>query len=134
MKILSIIGIVLLAAALGLGAGYLVQHHPLGERANAAKVNATVRTGDFTRIQARVDSRVVLYTIATCPYCKRAKELLAEHGVRYAELPLDTSLAAREEAKSLGATQVPFILIGSNSIEGFDEAKLLAVLDQQEVL
>jgi glutaredoxin 3 len=133
MKILSVIFILLIAATLGLGAGYLVQHNPFVERASN-NVGATVKTGNFTEIQARVDSQVVLYTISTCPYCKRAKELLAERGVRYAELPLDTSLAAREEAKSLGATQVPFILIGNNSIEGFDETKMLAILDKQEVL
>lgn len=129
MKNRSVIIIVLIATTLGLGAGYLYQANPFAERAAAV-----VRTGDFSAIQTRVDSPVVLYTIATCPYCQRTKEFLKQRGVRYAELPLDISLLAREEAKSLGATQVPFILIGSNSLEGFDEAKMIALLDKQEIL
>ncbi len=129
MKILSVIMVLLIAATLGLGVGYLYQNNPFAERAGVV-----VKTGDFSAIQTRVDSQVVIYTMATCPYCKSAKKFLTEHGVRYAELPLDISLPARDEAKSLGATRVPFILIGSNSVEGFDEEEMLALLDKQQLL
>jgi glutaredoxin 3 len=133
MKILSVIIVLLVAATLGLGTGYLYQNNPFAE-SRPARTGAVVKTGDFSAIQTRVDSKVVVYTLATCTYCKNAKKFLTEHGVRYAELPLDSSMHARDEAKSLGATRVPFILIGSNSIEGFNEAQMLAVLDKQQLL
>jgi len=34
----------------------------------------------------------------------------------------------------LGASRVPFILIGNHSIEGFDQQQLLKLLDQQDLL
>lgn len=128
MKLRSAI-FLLTVLALGLSAGYLQQNNPFAKRAGAI-----VRSGDFDLIQTRVNSEVVLYSTGTCPYCRSAKEFLTRRGVAYAELPVDVSMDARQEAKSLGAVQVPFLLIGSDSIEGYDEDRILALLNKQRML
>lgn len=120
---------VLLAALLGLGASYAYWHNPFTDESGAV-----VKRGDFAAIQTRVNSRVVLYGTATCPFCKKAKSLLTLRGVAYAELPVDASDHARAEAHALGARGVPFILIGGSSIEGFDEEKILELLAEQKII
>lgn len=48
--------------------------------------------------------------------------------VPYIERQLDHSELLKREAKALGAKQVPLILIGNASIEGYDEKKILGLL------
>lgn len=129
MKTLRITVFLLTAMGLGLGAGYLYSSNPLNDLAGP-----TVRTGDYAPIQTRVNSSVVLYATSTCPYCAKARALLDAREVRYAELAVDASADAAAEARSLGAVAVPFILIGSDSIEGYDEERILELLERQALL
>ena len=122
-----------LAALLGFGASYAFWHIPYNPFIEKDR-GAVVKQGDFDVIQTRVNARVVLYATATCPYCKMTRSLLASRGVAYAELPVDASEQASDEAHALGARGVPFILIGDHSIEGFDEERILELLAQQKII
>ncbi len=42
-------------------------------------------------------ANIEMYTKATCPFCHRAKALLASKGVTFAELPIDGDAQKREE-------------------------------------
>ncbi|EBW6088636.1 glutaredoxin 3, partial [Salmonella enterica subsp. enterica serovar Enteritidis] len=42
-------------------------------------------------------ANIEIYTKVTCPYCHRAKALLASKGVTFEELPIDGDAAKREE-------------------------------------
>jgi glutaredoxin 3 len=66
---------------------------------------------------------VRMYTTPICPYCVRAKSLLARKGVAVEEVDVLMDLAAREEmeAKSGGARSVPQIFIGDTHVGGCDE-------------
>ena len=73
---------------------------------------------------------VILYTTPICPYCVRAKNLLAKKGVAYEEIDVLSDPEARQTmlAKSGGARTVPQIFVGETHVGGFDE---LYALDKQ---
>ena len=66
---------------------------------------------------------VRMYTTPICPYCVRAKSLLARKGISVEEVDVLTDRAAREEmlAKSGGARTVPQIFIGDTHVGGCDD-------------
>jgi glutaredoxin 3 len=66
---------------------------------------------------------VTIYTTPICPYCVRAKSLLAKKGVAFEEVDVMMDLKARDEmlAKSGGARTVPQIFIGDTHVGGSDE-------------
>ncbi len=63
---------------------------------------------------------VEIYTYRTCPYCVRAKELLDQEGINYAEY-----IVSYSELKSLekrtGCDTVPQILVDDKFIGGCDD-------------
>ena len=65
---------------------------------------------------------VVVYSADHCPYCDRAKALLAKKGVTFEEIRVDLDPAAREVMmeKSQRRT-VPQIFINDQPIGGFDD-------------
>ncbi len=66
---------------------------------------------------------VRIYTTPICPYCVRAKSLLAKKGAQIEEVDVFMDEAARDEmlAKSGGARTVPQIFIGDTHVGGCDE-------------
>jgi glutaredoxin 3 len=66
---------------------------------------------------------VVVYTTMFCPYCQRAKALLARKGVAFKEVAVDGDPEARKTmvAKASGARTVPQIFIGDQHVGGSDE-------------
>ncbi len=65
---------------------------------------------------------VTLYTSAWCPYCRRAKDLLAQKKVDFGEINVEDDLKFREEmiARSNRRT-VPQIFIGDKHVGGCDD-------------
>jgi thioredoxin reductase (NADPH) len=65
---------------------------------------------------------ITIYTRPWCPYCERAKELLASKGQTWTEIDLDAEPARREEMVArTGRTSVPQIFIGERHVGGSDE-------------
>ena len=66
---------------------------------------------------------VLMYTTAVCPYCIRAKQLLAAKGVTtLEEVRIDTDPARREEMMTrTGRRTVPQIYIGDFHVGGCDD-------------
>jgi glutaredoxin 3 len=66
---------------------------------------------------------VKMYTTAVCPYCIRAKQLLAARGVeRIDEIRIDTDAEARMQMmQSTGRRTVPQIFIGDTHVGGCDD-------------
>lgn len=68
---------------------------------------------------------VFLYTFSTCPFCKRAKELLAEEGAAFAEVQLDAlpdgpAIRARL-GRLTGRTSLPAIWVGGQFVGGCND-------------
>jgi glutaredoxin 3 len=70
---------------------------------------------------------VTIYTTQTCPYCARAKALLAERHIPYAEIDVTDDDDARERLveKSDGRRTVPQIFIGETHVGGCDDLMAL---------
>jgi len=66
---------------------------------------------------------VKMYTTAVCPYCVRAKALLARRGVAdIDEIRIDLDPAERERMVELtGRRTVPQIFIGATHVGGCDD-------------
>lgn len=71
-----------------------------------------------------------MYTTQVCPYCIRAKQLLAQRGVgEIEEIRVDMDPAARGRMVELtGRRTVPQIFIGDTHVGGCDD---LIALDQR---
>jgi glutaredoxin 3 len=78
----------------------------------------------------RMMAQVEIYTWQTCPYCIRAKLLLAWKGVAYTEYKIDGDGAARVRMaeRANGRRSVPQIFINNQHIGGCDD---LYTLDRQ---
>lgn len=70
-------------------------------------------------------SKPIIYTTATCPFCKMAKAFFTEKGVEYEEKDVthDESLQQEMIGKS-GQFAVPVIDIGGTIIIGFQKEKI----------
>jgi glutaredoxin 3 len=66
---------------------------------------------------------VTIYTTPICPYCARAKSLLAKKGVAFEEVDvmMDEKALGEMLAKSGGVRTVPQIFIGDTYVGGCDE-------------
>ena len=64
---------------------------------------------------------VKVYTTPTCPWCKKTKDWLKEHKVKFKELNVIDDDKAREKMIEISdQTGVPVVEIGDNVIVGYD--------------
>lgn len=68
-------------------------------------------------------AQIEIYTTALCPYCARAKLLLADKGAAFTEYDAPHGTPERKAAieRSGGRTTVPQIFINGQSIGGCDD-------------
>ena len=65
---------------------------------------------------------VVMYTTNWCPYCERARRLLASKNVSIEEIDVESSAEKRAEMQTRsGRRSVPQIFIGDHHVGGSDE-------------
>ena len=74
-------------------------------------------------------AEVEVYTTLFCPYCARARALLARKGITFADIDILEDPARRDEMirRAGGRTSVPQIFINGEHIGGSDE---LVALDR----
>jgi glutaredoxin 3 len=67
--------------------------------------------------------KITIYTTPFCPYCHRAKRLLAQKAARFEEIDVSGDWDAREALveRAGGRTTVPQIWIGDTHVGGSDE-------------
>lgn len=68
-------------------------------------------------------AKVEIYTWRTCPFCIRAKSLLARKGVEFVEYSIDGDEVAREKMaqRANGRRSVPQIFINDRHVGGCDD-------------
>ena len=70
--------------------------------------------------------KVVMYVTDWCPYCARARNLLADKGVAVEEIDVEVVPGAREEMRARsGRDTVPQIFIGESHVGGSDDLQAL---------
>jgi glutaredoxin 3 len=76
-----------------------------------------------------VPARVAIYTTATCPYCREAKELLGQKKADFNEIGVEGRPDLRSFLVSAsGQRTVPQVFINGQSVGGFSD---IAALDRQ---
>ncbi|HET7774512.1 MAG TPA: glutaredoxin domain-containing protein, partial [Burkholderiaceae bacterium] len=70
------------------------------------------------------ETRLVLYTAYDCRRCDQARQWLRSRAVDFVERNLDIDQANQPGFSAIGGRAVPFMLLGRESREGFDEAWL----------
>jgi glutaredoxin len=77
---------------------------------------------------AAARAEVKMYSTDWCGYCRQAREYFARNGIRYTEVDIEKSAAARSEYERLGGRGVPVILVGAQRMNGFSEPSMSALL------
>lgn len=78
---------------------------------------------------------VIIYSNATCPYCRGARALMNKKGVAYTELDVDRDPARWKEMVSRsGRHTVPQIFIDDHHVGGFDDLQDLDMDDELDAL
>ncbi len=62
---------------------------------------------------------VVVFTTATCPYCKKARDFLNAEGIAWCEKDIGKNVQDRALYKKLGGKGVPFAIFADNKVQGF---------------
>jgi glutaredoxin 3 len=79
--------------------------------------------------------KVLIYVTDWCPYCERARSLLADKGVAVEEIDVDLVPGAREEMRARsGRDTVPQIFIGESHVGGSDDLQALDADGRLDVL
>jgi glutaredoxin len=73
---------------------------------------------------------VVMYSSATCGYCKRAARYFGSRGVGFREIDINASAAAKAEFGRRGGFATPLIFVNGQRVLGFDRARLDQILSQ----
>ncbi len=81
--------------------------------------------------------RVELYTLSTCPWCKKAKAFLDDRGVEYTYIDydlaeMDVQTRIQEEMLSKNARSFPFAKIGEDFILGYNPDAYTRLLELEE--
>jgi len=73
--------------------------------------------------------KVVIYTIPTCPWCKKTKQFLKNNKVKFQNIDVSKNLAKKKDMiKKSGQEGVPVIDIDGKIIVGYDEKELKKLL------
>lgn len=78
--------------------------------------------------------RVKIYALSTCPSCKRAKDMLDRHNIKYEYITVDTLESGeqwlmRKEIKRYNPAETYPTIVIEEVIIGFDEAALKSALN-----
>ncbi len=70
-------------------------------------------------------AKVKIYSTPTCSYCNAAKSFFKEENIEYKEVDVSKDQeAAKEMVEKSGQMGVPVIIIGNETLVGFDREKV----------
>jgi len=77
--------------------------------------------------------KVSLYTLSTCPWCRKAKQYFTERNIPFDFVDYDladeaTQKRILQELDAAGATGFPFVKVGAKVIEGYQQELYAKVL------
>jgi len=78
---------------------------------------------------------VVMYSTSWCPYCERARRLLASKGAAFEEIDVESAPEKRTEMiQRSGRRSVPQIFIGDHHVGGSDDLAALEAAGKLDAL
>ncbi|GAI87517.1 unnamed protein product [marine sediment metagenome] len=79
-----------------------------------------------------MEKNVVIYSLPTCPHCKRAKEYLSQKGISYVDYDVGKDkVRAKEMIEKSGQMDTPVILVDDEMVVGFNQSKLNKLLSKK---
>ncbi|MEP7157374.1 MAG: glutaredoxin family protein [Betaproteobacteria bacterium] len=79
-------------------------------------------------VQATGQPEITFYSASWCGYCNATREFFKDNNIHFTELDIEKTSAGAEGYAKLGGNGVPLIVIGDDTIHGFDEPGLRRVL------
>ena len=81
--------------------------------------------------------KVSMYTLSTCPWCRKAKSYFAERHIPFEYIDYDRADEATQdrivrELDAAGASGFPFVKIGNHIIEGYRPDRYAEALELAE--
>jgi len=76
---------------------------------------------------------VVMFTTQTWPHCFTAKKFLSQHKIHFVEKDINRDEQARAELIRRNVNGVPSFLIGDDLVVGFDQQRILQLVDHRIV-
>jgi len=82
--------------------------------------------------------KVSMYTLSTCPWCRKTKQFFAERGIPFEYIDYDLADNATQdrimrELDAAGADGFPFVKIGNQIVEGYRPHRYAELLGSSEV-
>ncbi len=82
--------------------------------------------------------RVSMYTLSTCPWCRKTKKFFTEHNIPFDFIDYDladdaTQQNIMEELDAAGATGFPFVRVGDEIIVGYQPDRYTRALAKQRL-
>jgi glutaredoxin len=79
-------------------------------------------------------TKVSMYTLSTCPWCRKAKQFFAERHIPAEYIDYDladetTKKRILRELDEAGASGFPFVKIGNHTVEGYRPDRYAELLD-----
>jgi len=81
------------------------------------------------KVETKKTPEVIIYTSDTCGYCHAAKEYLDAIGVAYTEKNVSRDVDARKELIQKKFMGVPVIIVGDETIQGFNKDRLAELFE-----
>jgi len=72
--------------------------------------------------------RITVYSTAKCSHCKQTEEFLKKYSVPFAMLDIERNPRAMKDFHRMRGRGVPLIVIGEQSVQGFDVKALKKAL------
>ncbi|HMD98575.1 MAG TPA: glutaredoxin family protein [Terriglobia bacterium] len=77
--------------------------------------------------------KVTLYTLSTCPWCRKAKKFFADRNIPFTYIDFDladetTQSRILQELDAAGATGFPFAKIGNEVVSGYQPERYASAL------
>jgi len=107
-----------------------------------ALLSLVIATGIFTgpapnyclKRFAERDHAVVMFSTRMCPYCKQARTMFTDRQIPFCEYNISSSAENQRAFVALGGEGVPLIVIGDESIHGFNEDVVTEELIRQGIM
>lgn len=98
--------------------------------ATAQQVEQAARQAPAPAPARRQYAGVTLYTTSWCGYCKRARAYLAQKGIGYQDVDIETAGGAAAFAQAGGRGGVPLLVANGRHVRGFSIAGYDTIFDK----
>lgn len=82
-------------------------------------------TGDFSALQSRFDTPVILFGTSWCPYCAKTRDLLRQNQIPFHEIDAEGSADEQDAYRQMNTKGVPVLVIGDRKIDGYRPEAIL---------